>query len=79
MGDPSRRSVRTTSDTVRISWSNRTSYRLAEAGISTVGDLVRMSPKEVLEIRGIARKSLEEIEWELREMGLELGVEADRR
>jgi DNA-directed RNA polymerase alpha subunit len=38
-----------------------------------------MSPKEVLEIRGIARKSLEEIEWELRDMGLELGVEADRR
>ena len=38
----------------------------------TVEDLLRQAPKELLEIRGLGRKGVEQIEWQLGTVGLAL-------
>jgi len=46
---------------------------LREHGIETVGDLVRLSKKELESLKGLGKKSIAEIEKFLAELGLELG------
>jgi len=46
---------------------------LVENGITTVGELVKLSKKELESIKGLGKKSLAEIEKFLSSLGFELG------
>lgn len=50
--------------------SDRTYHRLRRAGISTVGDLVQLSRKDLMGKRNVVRKTCEEVEGVLKGMGL---------
>jgi len=45
---------------------------LKRAGINTVGELVRKTEEEMMKVRNLGRKSLEEVENKLKELGLSL-------
>ena len=45
---------------------------LKRAGISTVEELVKMSEEEMMKVRNLGRKSLEEVQLKLQELGLSL-------
>ncbi len=45
---------------------------LKRAGINTVGELVRKTEEEMMKVRNLGKKSLEEVESKLRELGLGL-------
>ena len=45
---------------------------LKRAGINTVGDLVNKSEDDMMKVRNLGRKSLEEVEHKLAMMGLSL-------
>lgn len=45
---------------------------LKRAGINTVGELVRKSEEEMMKVRNLGKKSLEEVEHKLRELGFTL-------
>ena len=57
---------------VELELSVRSSNCLMRAGISTVGELCSRTLEELLKVRNLGRKSLEEILGKLHEMGLEL-------
>ena len=57
---------------VELELSVRSSNCLMRAGISTVGELCSRTLDELLKVRNLGRKSLEEILGKLHEMGLEL-------
>lgn len=54
--------------------SIRSNNCLKNAGIETLGDLVRRTEEEMLETRNFGKKSLEEIREKLAEYGLSLGM-----
>ena len=58
-----------------LSLSVRPASRLAGANINYIGDLVQKTEKQLLEIEGLGRKSLDEIEYELGMQHLWLGME----
>jgi DNA-directed RNA polymerase, alpha subunit/40 kD subunit len=55
-----------------LGFTDRTYHCLRRAGIATVGDLVRMSWKDLMGCRNVVRKTCEEIERVLDGMGLGL-------
>lgn len=56
--------------------SVRTANCLKNASIGTVGDLVRRSEDEILEIKNFGKKSLEELQELLEKLGLSFGMES---
>lgn len=50
---------------------------LKRAGINTVGDLVKMTESEMIKVRNLGRKSLEEVLYKLDSLGLSLVSEDD--
>ena len=50
---------------------------LKRAGINTIGDLTKLSPVEVNQIRNLGKKSLDEILQKLADMGLLLNMEKE--
>lgn len=57
--------------------STRASNGLKNAGIETVGDLVKMSEEDVLGLDNFGKRSFEEIKNKLNELDLMLGMEVD--
>lgn len=55
-----------------LDFTERTYYSLRKAGIVTVGDLTKLSWKDLAKMRNVVRKTCEEVEMLLGEMGLEL-------
>ena len=45
---------------------------LKRANINTVGELINRTPEEMMKVRNLGRKSLEEVLAKLKELGLEL-------
>jgi DNA-directed RNA polymerase subunit alpha len=45
---------------------------LKRAGINTVGELVNKTPEDMMKVRNLGRKSLEEVLFKLKELGLQL-------
>ena len=43
---------------------------LKRAGINTLGDLTRRTPEDMMKVRNLGRKNLEEILWKMREYGV---------
>lgn len=60
-----------------IEWSVRTSLALERGGITTVGDLVSLTPEQLLRIKNFGRKCLREVEEELTRQGLSLRYHKD--
>lgn len=61
-------------DVEDIELSVRSANCLRNAGIRSVRQLVQMTRKEMLECKNFGRKSLDEVEGILREMGLGFGM-----
>ncbi len=57
--------------------SVRAANCMAEQKIETVGDLVRRSKDELLQVKNFGKTSLREIEKKLKELGLDLGLDVD--
>lgn len=55
--------------------SIRTSHCLEDAGIKTIGELLQYSPAELLKIRNLGRKSVNELAEILQEFGVHLRSE----
>jgi len=55
--------------------SVRSGNCLREARIKTIGELVTKTEQEMLQYRNFGKKSLQEIEEIIKEMGLSLGME----
>ena len=47
---------------------------LKRAGINTVGELTDKTPDDMMKVRNLGRKSLEEVLGKLKELGLSLNV-----
>ncbi len=62
-----------TLDIAYVGLTPRTTKLLTVAGINTVGCLAGWTKEELLGLRGVGTKSVDEIEWELASMGLEIG------
>ena len=60
-----------------MDFSVRTYNCLKRAQINTVGDLVARSMDEMIKVRNLGKKSLEEIIEKLEEMGLHLREQED--
>ena len=45
---------------------------LKRAGINTVAELINRTPEDMMKVRNLGRKSLEEVLAKLKELGLEL-------
>jgi DNA-directed RNA polymerase subunit alpha len=60
-----------------IELSVRAANCLNNANILTVGELAQKTPAEMLKYRNFGKKSLQEIENKLKELGLSLGVKID--
>jgi len=50
---------------------------LKRAGISSVEELVKMTEEEMMKVRNLGRKSLEEVQQKLEELGLSLRASDD--
>ena len=50
---------------------------LKRAGINTVEELIRKSEEEMMKVRNLGKKSLEEVQNKLRELGLSLRKESE--
>jgi len=50
---------------------------LKRAGVNSVGDLINKSPEEMMKVRNLGKKSLEEVIGKLRALGLELNGDDD--
>ncbi len=59
--------------------SQRALNSLKRMGISTIGDLVQMSEEELKSTKNIGRKALAEIKEALAQMGLQLGLNVEKR
>ena len=57
--------------------SVRASNCMREEGIETVGELVRRSKDDLLQVKNFGKTSLREIEKKLDELGLTLGMDVD--
>ena len=50
---------------------------LKRAGVNTVGDLANKSPEEMMKVRNLGKKSLEEVIGKLQSLGFDLSKEED--
>ena len=50
---------------------------LKRAGVNTVGDLVNKSPEEMMKVRNLGKKSLEEVIAKLQSLGFDLSREEE--
>lgn len=50
---------------------------LKRAGINTVGDLISKSPEEMMRVRNLGKKSLEEVIAKLEEYGLSFTMDRE--
>jgi len=50
---------------------------LKRAGVNTVGDLVNKSPEEMMKVRNLGKKSLEEVIAKLQSLGFDLSRDED--
>ena len=57
--------------------SVRASNCLENQGIKTLGDLARMTEKEMLQVRNLGKTSLKEIKKKLADFDLSLGMDID--
>jgi DNA-directed RNA polymerase subunit alpha len=57
-----------------LDFSVRTYNCLKRAGINTIGDLVARSEEDMMKVRNLGKKSLEEVIQKLEEMGLSLAA-----
>jgi DNA-directed RNA polymerase subunit alpha len=57
-----------------LDFSVRTYNCLKRAGINTIGDLVARSEDEMMKVRNLGKKSLEEVIFKLEDMGLSLAA-----
>ncbi len=76
---PDRRRVAETFEELAVDFldlSTRASNALRRLGIKTAGALTAMTAKRVREVRGVGRRTVEEIEMELSTVGLELNRQA---
>lgn len=55
-----------------LDFSVRTYNCLKRAGINSIGDLVARSEDEMMKVRNLGKKSLEEVIFKLEDMGLSL-------
>lgn len=62
-----------TLDLAYFGLSVNTVKRLAAAGVGTVGSLAEWSKEELLGLKGVGRKTVDEVEMELASVGLEMG------
>lgn len=60
-----------------LDFSVRTYNCLKRAGINVIGDLVARSESDMMKVRNLGKKSLDEVIQKLEEMGLGLSVEAE--
>ena len=60
-----------------LDFSVRSFNCLKRAGINTVGDLINKSPDEMMRVRNLGKKSLEEVIAKLEEYGLSFSLEKD--
>ena len=59
------------------SWTVRSFNCLKRAGINTVGDLVNKSEDDMMKVRNLGRKSLEEVMAKLDSLGFTLTKDED--
>ena len=50
---------------------------LKRAGVNTVADLISKSPDEMMKVRNLGKKSLEEVIWKLQSLGFDLSTEEE--
>ena len=50
---------------------------LKRAGVNTVADLINKSPDEMMKVRNLGKKSLEEVIWKLQSLGFDLSKDDD--
>lgn len=62
----------------KLGISQRAVSTLKEAGIIKISELVKKTEKELLEIKNLGRKTIEDIREKLEEVGLSLGMEAGK-
>ena len=60
-----------------LEFSVRSFNCLKRAGINTVGDLVNKSPEEMMRVRNLGKKSLEEVISKLAEYGLSFAIDKE--
>ncbi len=60
-----------------LEFSVRSFNCLKRAGINTVGDLVNKSPEEMMRVRNLGKKSLEEVILKLSEYGLSFAIDKE--
>ena len=57
-----------------IPLSYRTAVSIYKLGFTTIGDLAKWTPKQWLQIRGVGKMQVSELEEELRKIGAFLGA-----
>ena len=60
-----------------LDWSVRSYNCLKRAGINTVEDLANKTEEEMMKVRNLGRKSLDEVKYKLHGLGLALREEED--
>jgi DNA-directed RNA polymerase subunit alpha len=60
-----------------LDFSVRTYNCLKRAGINSIGDLVARSEDDMMKVRNLGKKSLEEVIQKLEELGLSLALTAE--
>ena len=50
---------------------------MGQAGVNTVADLINKSPDEMMKVRNLGKKSLEEVIWKLQSLGFDLSKDDD--
>jgi len=63
----------------QLDLSVRTMNCLRRSGLATVGELISKKPKELLQLRNFGQKSFLEIEERLKEMGLSLAPQVEKK
>lgn len=59
-----------------ISLSMRTANTIYKMGITTIGEIAQRTPKQWLQIKGVGKMQVNELESELRRLGTFLGANA---
>ena len=58
-------------------YTSRAFNCLKRAGVNTVADLINKSPDEMMKVRNLGKKSLEEVIWKLQSLGFDLSKDDD--
>ena len=62
---------------ILMNWSFRSYNCLKRAGINTVGELINKTSDDMMKVRNLGRKSLDEVLAKLKELGLSLKESED--